>query len=116
MIPSLYNKIISVIGFNLHKFKGGDKIQVLAKAQNFSKSERRKILIARMLYISGDIYIMRNFFGYDELETELIFFRRVVQGFLIDKTVIFDCNLEKILESSDKIITISRQNTRMYSK
>lgn len=104
MIASRYNKILNIIGLQFSKFQGGDLIEVREDASNFSSSEKRKILLARMLYISGDIYIMKNFFGQDEIQAEIILFRRLIKGLLADKTVIFTCPRLEIAELSDQII------------
>jgi ABC-type multidrug transport system fused ATPase/permease subunit len=70
MIRSRYDRVIDNAKLDVQNFQGGDMIEVLSQGLNFSASERRKILLARMLYVAGDIYIIKDFFGHEEDEIE----------------------------------------------
>lgn len=41
-----------------------------------------------MLYVAGDVYIIKDFFNHDAPAIEQFRYRRVVNGFLSHKTVI----------------------------
>ena len=51
LIASRLQKVLKVVGLDLSKFSGGDLTEVLDQAKNFSGTERRKIVLARMLYV-----------------------------------------------------------------
>lgn len=115
LITQRYSKVLDVVGFDLKKYPGGDLCQVLERGLNFSSSERRKIVLARMLYIAGDVYIMKDFFGYTEPQSELPVYRRVVEGFLSEKTVLVVTNVTDIVRRSNKIIYFSMGKIRIFN-
>ena len=104
-ISSRYNRIIKKLGLNLKKFKGQDKCEVLANGINFSQAERRKILLCRMLYVSGDIYIIKDIFGHEEVEVDIKMYKDIVEGILNNKTVMIVMNNEELLQRVDKILS-----------
>lgn len=60
--PTLYWGILDRIDLNVKNFQGEDHIQVLEDGNNFSTTDKRKILVARMLYQGGDIFLFDRFF------------------------------------------------------
>lgn len=67
-IHKRYQKIMKLVELDLSHLPGGDQTQVLENGVNFSETDKRKIILARMLYVAGDIYILKDFFGYGEAE------------------------------------------------
>lgn len=63
MIKKRYDKIIEEVGLNLKSFKSGDLTDVKGNGMNLSMEQKRKILMARGIYASGDIYILEGLFG-----------------------------------------------------
>ena len=57
-----FEKVLEDVDFDLTKFPAGSETEVLHNAMNFSLSERRKMLLARVLYHGGDIFCLDNFF------------------------------------------------------
>jgi ABC-type multidrug transport system fused ATPase/permease subunit len=107
-ISSRYFKILKKVGLNLKNFKGQDKCEVLSGAVNFSFAERLKILLCRMLYVSGDIYIMKDVFGHDEVEIELRMYKNIVEDVLGTKTVLITTNSEELLQKVDRIFSFNK--------
>lgn len=127
MIHSRYKKVIELVALNLDTFPGGDQFEVLFKGNNLSITERKKILLARMLYVSGDIYILEGFFSgsdarknnYNEidkicsrenLEKEYLWGKLTRKnGFLEHKTVIVVEDMGGKLANIDNYSEILRQ-------
>lgn len=63
MIKERYEKVLDLVGLDLDKFPGNDQFEIVFKGNNLSITERKKVLLARMLYVSGDIYILEGFFS-----------------------------------------------------
>lgn len=103
-IHKRYRKVLGVVGLDISRFEGEDLIEVLENALNFSDSERRKIALARMLYVAGDIYIMNNFFGKGESTEDTQMYIRAVNNYLWDKTVVVIGNSKAIAKKVDSII------------
>lgn len=114
-IHKRYKKVLDVVGLDITKFRGEDYIQVLENGLNFSSSERRKIILARMLYVAGDIYIMKDFFGYGESAADEMMYRRVVEGYLWDKTVIIVSNSKPVAKMMNNIMVFKNQTVSRYS-
>lgn len=119
MIRSRYDRVIKNVKLNMDSFRGGDMTEVLENGHNFSASERRKILLARMLYVTGDIYILKDFFGHDEDEIEDTLYEDIVMGPLQAKTVLITTNNVDILKKVDKIVCFKHKeviNMGSYKK
>jgi ABC-type transport system involved in cytochrome bd biosynthesis fused ATPase/permease subunit len=83
-----------------HTF-GEQKIQSGGEA--LSLSEKRKILLGRMLYQGGDVYLIDNFFDELEMSFREDLYEAVIGDYLRDKTVIFCCSDYRVLKKTDKI-------------
>ena len=114
-IPKRYKKVLDVVGMNVDKYCGGDMTEVIEGGMNFSSSERRKIILARMLYVAGDVYVMKDFFGYGESQAEELMYKRVVKGYLWDKTVIIVTKMEKVAKHVDKISVFNNKKVTTYT-
>lgn len=89
MNKTKYRDILKIVNLEVNDFQGGDMIQVIRGAKNFSHSERIKILLARMMYNEeGDIYIINNIFDKMGLENQKMLYSKIVNGYLRGKTVI----------------------------
>jgi len=62
MIKDRYKEVMEKVGLDLTDFPGGDQFQIFEKGANLNSTELQKILLARMMYMSGDIYILEGFF------------------------------------------------------
>lgn len=116
MIIQRYTKVLDVVGLNIDSFQGKDMCEVIEGGLNFSSSQRRKIVLARILYVAGDFYFMKDFFGYGEIVADELMYKRVVKGFLWDKTVMITTNIAQLLKLADKIIFVKNGNVKMFSK
>lgn len=114
MIQDRYVKVLKCVGLNLNNFPGGDQLEVLADGKNLSGSERRKLLLARSLYVSGDIYILEDFFGHDDEESEGRLFKRMIEGMLKFKTLIVKTDAESVLSQVDKIIMFKSGKCKQF--
>jgi ABC-type transport system involved in cytochrome bd biosynthesis fused ATPase/permease subunit len=86
--PTLYWGILDRIDINVKKFQGEDHIQVEEDGNNFSTTDKRKLMVARMLYQGGDIFLFDRFFDdVDQLNRKDLF-EKVLKE-LKNKTVLF---------------------------
>ena len=103
--PTRYKRVLRVTGINLSKFNGGEMVQVLKNAKNFSDPDARKILLARALYQRGDIYILHNYFGLSEFLDNNHLYYKFVQTYLKDKTVICTGSMQQwMVKNFEKVI------------
>jgi ABC-type transport system involved in cytochrome bd biosynthesis fused ATPase/permease subunit len=70
MIKKRYDSIIKQVDLDLTLFKSGDLTDVKGTGKNLSNIQRRKILMARGIYASGDIYIFEGLF--QQMETGVV--------------------------------------------
>jgi ABC-type transport system involved in cytochrome bd biosynthesis fused ATPase/permease subunit len=61
--------ILSSLNLDLSKYPSGSDTQIMPNGLNFSLTERKQILLARMLYHGGEIFCLENFF--EDLGTEI---------------------------------------------
>jgi ABC-type transport system involved in cytochrome bd biosynthesis fused ATPase/permease subunit len=57
-----FNKILEVVDFNLDKYEGRDLTEIVEGQRNISMEDKRRILMARLLYIDADIVLINQFF------------------------------------------------------
>lgn len=67
-----------------------------------------------MMYVSGDILILKDFFGYGEPAADIMMYRRVIEGFLAEKTIIIiNCPIA-IAKKSDSILVFKNKTVIQY--
>ena len=96
-----YNAVVEACEVKFEDFSLGDLSTLTKDGSNLSFVEIKKLLLARAIYQKADIYLIHNFFGYEEEEVEKNQFSKVVLGLLKHNTVIFEGNSEIIRHLSD---------------
>ena len=102
-----YETIINTVNLNISYFSNGDKTIMASNGKNYSMNEVRRILLARAVYKEADIYLITNYFGFEDEETEKMEYSTIIRGLLKDKTVIFDCNITLLKNMADKVFEIN---------
>lgn len=99
-----FEKILEEVDFDLSKFPAGTETEVLHNGLNFSLSERRKMLLARLLYHGGDIFCMDNFFDdwLPQLSTKT--FNNLMDNTLKQKTVIYSTTNNILIKKADLVL------------
>lgn len=103
-----YTSIIKKIGLDITNFAGKDTIEVLNDGINFSAVEKLKILLSRVVYLGGDIFILKDFFGHEESEKEKDLLQVLTHDLLKTKTIMFNSNDEILMENCDKIVVFEQ--------
>lgn len=57
-----FNKILEVVDFNLDKYEGRDLTEIVEGQRNITMEDKRRILMARLLYSDADIVLINKFF------------------------------------------------------
>ena len=102
-----YETILDTVNLNISYFSNGDKTIMHKSGKNYSMNEVRRILLARAVYKDADIYLITNYFGFDDEESEKMEFSKIIRGLLKDKTVIYDCNITLLKNMADKVFDIN---------
>ena len=89
---------------DLSKFPAGSETEVLHNAMNFSLSERRKILLARVLYHGGDIFCLDNFFDDWLSPFSAKTFSGLMDNVLKKKTVIYSTTNNQLIRKADLVL------------
>jgi ATP-binding cassette subfamily C (CFTR/MRP) protein 4 len=88
-IAEKFLKVLDVVEFDINRFAAAEQMEILDNGANLSIDERKKLLLARLLYTDGEIYCLDKCFdGWHSLLAERIF-RRIIYEYLKDKTVIY---------------------------
>lgn len=99
--PEKFIEVLEVVEFDLTRFKAGEELEILHNGSNISTDERKKMLLARLLYHGGDIICLEYFFDdwYPPLSERI--FNRLIKEYLVGKTVIYSTNISKFMKLSD---------------
>lgn len=107
-IQARYKRVIKSMRINLEGMQAGDMTEIKEDARNLSQSQRRALILARIMYDTADIVILKDFFGHENEENELELYNSLMKGFLKYKTVLIVTHCEHILKKTDKIVYIKR--------
>lgn len=58
-----YNRVVKQLGIRFKSFVAGDMTEILPDAKNLSRSQKRNLILARIMYDTADIVILKSFFG-----------------------------------------------------
>ena len=97
-------EVIDLVELDLTRFPAGEEMEILHHASNMSTDERKKMLLARLLYHNGDIVCLDYFFdSWYPILAERIF-NKLLNGFFKDKTVIYSTDVSSMIRSSDMVL------------
>ena len=57
-----FNRILKVVDFNLDKYEGRDLTEIVEGQRNITLEDKRRILMARLLYMDSDIILINKYF------------------------------------------------------
>jgi ABC-type multidrug transport system ATPase subunit len=79
-------------------------MEILHNASNISTDERKKLLLARVLYHDGDLFCLDYCFDdWYPLLSERIF-RRIVREYLKKKTIFYSTSFNRLIKSCDLVL------------
>ena len=113
--PEIYSKILNIVELNISKYKGRDMTEMIEGGLNLSTNERRKISLARMMYHSADIYILKDYFGHGEYQMDEILFRRAIGSYMKKRTVVVVSKAENIARLSNKIVVLKDHKLTVFN-
>lgn len=102
----LYNDLIRLVGLNLSKYPLKDRTIVVEGQKNIAENDVSRILLVRLLYSSADIYMLNNYFDLLSKDKQIESFKRVVNEYLADKTVIYATNNVHLVKMSNKVLVM----------
>jgi len=103
---AVYNDLIRLVGLNLSKYPLKDRTIVVEGQKNIAENDVSRILLVRLLYSTADIYMLNNYFDLLSKDKQIESFKRVVNEYLADKTVIFATNNVHLVKMSDKVLVM----------
>lgn len=97
-----YNFVLSELKIDLEELPGRDFVQLAEQGRNLSSSWLRKIILARFLYPSREIYILDDFIEETSLYERDLLFNIIFSGILQESTVLFVTVDQKFLSQSNE--------------
>lgn len=95
------------VRLNLNKYPGRDLTEIVEGERNIFAADRKKILLARLLYMEPHIVIINKYFDRESKEVQLSLFNDIVNGYFADKTVIYTTNVNLLMKHSTQILVIN---------
>lgn len=99
-----FNKVLQVVGFNVDKYEGRDLTEIVEGERNIHQQDKKKILLARLLYSDADIMLINLYFDQISKDKQQPIFESIVRGFLRFKTVIYTSDVNLLVKLSDRIL------------
>ena len=99
-----YYRILDLVGLDINVFVGSDFVEILENGSNLTFQQKWKMILARMLYSDGDIYLIHHFFDELSPHERKEVFKKIVLKELKNKTVIFSSNDPKLMTYSEKLL------------
>ena len=59
---SKFKKICSIVGLDINKYKGNDLTEIVEGQRNIPAFDKKRILLARVLYMEPDIILINKYF------------------------------------------------------
>jgi len=115
-IDTKYNKIKKILDFkSLDNLMNDEETIVLDKAVNLSSTERRNLLLARLMYLKGSIYIMDGFWDQNNESEERDLLVNLMQKCLKNKTVFYKSRSQSLIKEADKIILFFKDSIKVFN-
>jgi ATP-binding cassette subfamily C (CFTR/MRP) protein 1 len=105
--PVKFAKIMDLLEFDLSRFPAGEQMEILPNTENISIDEKKKLLLARVLYQDGDIYCLDECFDNWRPEMAERIFHRIVNTLMKDKTIIYSTLQNKLIQRADTVLYFS---------
>jgi len=109
-VPEKLVYICKVVGLQLENFPGRDLTEIVEGQRNITYTNRKKILLARMLYSEADIYLINYYFDQLGRDQQQKVFRNIVRTHLHDKTVLYTSNANLLIKLSDRVFVFKDGN------
>ena len=103
-----YTRVLNLLEFNIQKLPGKDFVQILEDTGNLADDDRRRMLLARMLYNSADIYIMDDVLDSFFKGEKMRIFEKILFEELEDKTVVLMTRDVRLLRKMDQIVVLRK--------
>lgn len=100
-VASRYRCLIDLLRLEFSKYPEHEETLLMRHGVNLLREDQKKVLLARCLYEESDIYVIHNFFDVFPNNQELLIFKKLIRGYLLEKTVIFNSNHLKFVRESD---------------
>lgn len=84
-----YTDALLMIQFDIARFAGDDHFELLEDATNIGDSEKRKLLLARVIYNKSDILLIDEFFDDVQIDHRSRLFKTVVKEAYKDRIVVY---------------------------
>lgn len=98
-----FNEVLEVVGFNVDKYEGRDLTEIVEGERNLNQQDKKKILLARLLYSDADILLINLYFDQVSKDKQQPIFEKIVRGYLKYKTVIYTSDVNLLVKLSDRI-------------
>ena len=102
----IYMDLIELVGLRLTKYPLKDRTVIVEGQKNIAENDVARILLARLLYSTADIYMLNNFFDQLNKDKQISTFKKIVLEYLQDKTVIYATNLVHLVKMADRVIVM----------
>lgn len=99
--------ICKAVGLSFESYPGRELTEIVEGQRNLLQADIKKILLARLLYKDTDIALINKYFDQLSKDQQEVLFKKIVRGFLKDKTVIYTSNINLLMKQSDRIFVFN---------
>ena len=92
------------ISSSIQELEGEDKLILFDNGSNITLKLRKKLMLARMLYLDFDICIIDEFINDLDAEFRQYFMTEIIRGYLSSKTVVIVTDRLDICKQTDSIL------------
>lgn len=101
-----YQETLKLVQLDVSKFAGEDFVEVVGEAKNFTNLEKKKILLARVIYNDIKILLAHEFFDEINDESEKTKLFTAVKDLYRNRVFIYSSNDMNLIKRSSRIIVL----------
>lgn len=106
--PLKYESIFMILNLSSLAESKLDDVNIEELPFKLTQSQRRRILLARILYADTDVYIFEDAFLSCTTASEIEEFKKVVMGYLQDKVVLYVTQSKEIIKESMLLFLVDK--------
>ena len=93
-----FKEICQIVKLKLKKYPGKDLTEIVEGQRNIASDDKKKILLARMLYLDPDIILINKYFDQLSKDKQKSVFHKIIRSYLAEKTVFYTSNINLLVK------------------
>lgn len=99
-------RICKEVGLNLDIYPGRDLTEIVEGQRNITSEDKRRILLARLLYLDPEIVMINKYFDKESKDQQKPMYDKIVKGLLKDRTVLYASNVNLVVKQSERVLVL----------